>query len=381
MHSTIVSVASANEQGNESAGGIPVRAAVLRDSDGPFQLEDVLLDRAAPGEVVVRVVGVGICHTDLLPRTPVVKTPIITGHEAAGVVEEVGAGVGDVGVGDHVVLTFDTCGNCRSCLAAHPAYCESFWPRNMTGFREGRPTNIRDAGGAPVQGRWFGQSSFATRCVVPGRNLIKVDPDLPLELLGPLSCGVLTGAGSVFNSLEVRSGTTIAVFGTGAVGLSAVIAAKVAGATTIVAVDLNHDRLDLALELGATDVIDAKSDVLAGLRALAPRGLDSTLDTTGVPDVIGVAIDVLRVGGTCGLVGVPRGELAIKPEHFALGRTVKGILEGDAVPKILIPQLIDLWRQGRFPFDRLVTTFSLEEINEAEHAMHAGHVIKPVLLP
>ncbi|MEU8413492.1 NAD(P)-dependent alcohol dehydrogenase [Amycolatopsis japonica] len=365
-----------------TTGTVRATAAVLRAPDGPFSLENVVLDAPGRGEVLVRIAGVGLCHTDLLPRTPVVKPPVIAGHEAAGVVEAVGDGVDSPRVGDHVVLSFDSCGDCANCLAAQPAYCESFWPRNMSGKRADRSTGARDAEGNAVKGRWFGQSSFATHAVVAARNTIKVDPALPLELLGPLACGVLTGAGSVFNSLDLGPGTGMAVFGAGTVGLSAVMAARVAGATTIVAVDLNPERLRLAEELGATHVVDATTpDLTQHLRKLTGGGLEYTLDTTGVPEVITTAIDVLRLRGVCGLLGVQRGALAIRPDQFALGRTVKGILEGDAVPKLLIPRLIALWRQGRFPFDKLITTFPLDEINDAEAAMHAGSVVKPVLLP
>lgn len=204
-----------------------------------------------------------------------------------------------------MIISFYSCAACPNCLEGQPAYCESFWPRNMSGFRLGRATNVLDARQEPVQGRWFGQSSFATRAVVSARNLVPVDPALPLELLGPLTCGVLTGAGAVFNSLGVKPGDSIAVFGTGTVGLSAIMAARVAGAATIVAVDLNADRLALASELGATHVFDARSpDLAADLKTLTPRGLDHCLDTTGAPAVIATAVDVLRLRGTCGLLGV-----------------------------------------------------------------------------
>lgn len=357
-------------------------AAVLRTADGPFTIEEVDLDGPADDEAVVRVAGVGFCHTDVLPRTPVVRPPVIAGHEGAGVVESVGSAVTGLAPGDHVVLSFDSCGTCDSCLAARPAYCHTFWPRNMSGFRAGRPTNIRDSAGAPVQGRWFRQSSFATRAVVPARNAIKVDPDLPLEILGPLSCGVLTGAGSVFTSLAVAPGSSIAVFGAGAVGLSAVMAAKVAGAATIVAVDVLPERLALAEDLGATHVLDGRGgEVARRVREIAPTGMDRALDTTGVPEVSSTAIDVLAVGGVCGLVGTPRGDLTIRPEQLGVGRSIVGILVGDAVPQRLIPRLIELWRQGRFPFDRLITTYPLSKINEAEHDMLSGATVKPVLLP
>ncbi|PXX58441.1 aryl-alcohol dehydrogenase [Nocardia tenerifensis] len=361
---------------------IRTRAAVLRTADGPFRIEDVELDAPGYGQVLVRVAGTGMCHSDFLPRTPMCKPPIITGHEGAGEVIALGPGVTGLAVGDHVVLSFDFCGTCRNCLDAQPAYCESFWPRNMSGYRPGRPTTVRDAAGEPVMGKWFGQSSFAELSVVPARNAIKVDPALPLELLGPLSCGILTGAGSVFTSLGVGAGDSLAVFGTGTVGLSAVMAAKVAGATTIVAVDRNPDRLRLAEKLGATHTFSADTDKLAeAVKALVPGGLDFSLDTTGVPEVVSTAIDVLRLRGVCGCVGVQLKPLVVRPDQLAFGRTVKGILEGDSVPKLLIPKLIELWRQDRFPFHELIELFPLARIDAAEQAMKSGAVIKPVLVP
>lgn len=358
-------------------------AAVLRATDAPYQLEEVTLDDPGPGQVAVRIVGVGICHTDHLPRVaPGIRLPLIAGHEGSGVIEAVGPGVTDLAIGDHVVLSFDACGACTNCQSAHPAYCESFFARNMSGYAADGSTNVRDTDGNPIAGRWFGQSSFATHTVVRADNVVKVDPALPLELLGPLGCGVQTGAGAVLNSLHVEAGSSIVVFGAGTVGLSAVMAAAVARAAVIVAVDLNADRLALAAELGATHAVDgAAENLMKGIRRATGGGADYSLDTTGVPKVIGTAIDVLGSRGVCGLVGAQQGDVRINPMQLAVGRTVKGILEGDAVPRMFIPKLIALWREGRFPFDRLIETFPLEKINEAERAALTGQTVKPVLLP
>lgn len=359
-----------------------VTAAVLRSADGPFRLEPVELDAPGPSEVVVRVLGVGLCHSDLLPRTPVSGTPVIAGHEGAGVVEIVGEDVEGLSVGDHVVLSFDSCGHCPNCLGARSAYCEGFWPRNLTGFRADGGTNARDADGQRLAARWFGQSSFATRTVVAARNAVKVDDDVPIELLGPLGCGVMTGAGAVLNALCVRSGSAVAVFGTGAVGLSAVMAARVAGATSIVAVDVNPKRLKLAAELGATDTIDAADPGLAKrVRQASAGGTQYSLDTTGRSRVLSTALDVLRPGGVLAVLGTPRDDWTLTPRQLSTGRSIRGVLMGDATPALFIPSLIALWRQGRFPFDRLIQTFPLHAINEAERAMLAGDVVKPVLLP
>lgn len=361
---------------------VEVTAAVLRASDAPFALEEITLEPPADDEVVVRIAGVGICQSDLLARTPLVKPPVIAGHEGAGIVEAVGARVSSLVPGDHVVLSFDSCAMCESCLSAAPSYCDTFWRRNLTGYRADRTTNATDADGQAVAGRWFGQSSFATHSVVAARNAVKVDPAAPLELLGPLACGLQTGAGAVLNSLRLRTGSSLVVFGTGSVGLSAIMAAKLAGLTTIVGVDLSPARLALATELGATHVIDgAAEDLAAQLRTIAPRGFHASLDATGVPDVISTAIGALRPAGVCGLLGSVRKDLTIRPEHLSAGVTLRSIVLGDAVPQLFIPVLIELWRQGRFPFERLVETFPLAQINEAEQAARSGAAVKPVLLP
>lgn len=359
-----------------------IQAAVLRGTDEPYRIETVELDEPGPGEVLVRIAGVGLCHTDALMRFGVGTLPMIGGHEGSGVISAIGPGVTEVAVGDHVVLSFDSCGDCENCRRAHPAYCETFIGRNFTGSNLDGTTSVRDSSGEAVRARWFQQSSFGTHALATVRNVVKVDPDVPLELLGPLGCGVLTGAGSVFNSLKVEPGTSFAVFGAGAVGLSAVMAARVAGAATIIAVDLHRSRLDLARELGATHVVDGNAeDVGDQVRAAAGGGVQYALDTTGVPAVLSTAIGTLRISGSLGMVGIQMGDLAIGPMDLAPGRTLTGIVEGDALPQRLIPQLIALWQQGRFPFDRLVETFPLSQINEAEKAAHGGDVVKPVLLP
>lgn len=360
-----------------------IKAAVLRAADGPYRLEDVELADPGPGEVRVRIVSAGMCHTDLLPRVPdfMAAPPIITGHEGAGVVEALGDGVQDLAPGDHVVLSFDSCRSCANCVSGHPAYCDTFFPRNLTGLDLSGGSAVRDAEGRPVASRWFGQSSFATHSLVAARNVVKVDPSLPLELLGPLGCGIQTGAGSILVALGVEAGSSVVVFGAGGVGLSAVMAARVAGAAVIVAVDLNPGRLELARELGATHAFDGgRDDLLEQLLQATGGGALYCLDTTGVPAVIQTAVQALRPTGTCGLVGVQQGDLVLGPADLAVGRNMMGILEGDAVPQVLIPRLIELWQQGRFPFDKLIKTFPLEEINEAEQATLKGEVVKPVLV-
>jgi aryl-alcohol dehydrogenase len=313
------------------------------------------------------------------------EPPLILGHEGSGVVIGRGADVVDVAVGDSVVLSFDHCGACTACNDGHPAYCRAFWGRNMVGRTKAGAQRIRDTAGTPIGGHWFGQSSFASHALVAARNVVPVPNDVPLELLGPLGCGVLTGAGSIFQVLQVAAGSSTAVFGAGTVGLSAVMAAAAAGADRVIAVDLHRNRLDLALELGATGAVDAtalsSAEIAERVVKLSGGGTHTALDTTGAAPVIAAGLAGLRTRGTLGLVSAVRGDIVLPGDALATGKTVTGILEGDAVPRVLIPELIDLWRTGRLPFDRLIRTYPISDINRAEADMASGETIKPVLIP
>ena len=359
-----------------------ITAAVSRPGAPTPTLEKVDLESPRAGEMRVRIVAVGICHTDLHEHpgrhSP---QPIVLGHEGAGVVEELGEGVTGFAVGDHVLLSGSSCGNCPSCLANRPTYCDLAMPLSFGGKRLDGSTALC-CGGETLHSHFFGQSSFATHAIVPERTAVRVDKDLPLETLAPLGCGVITGAGSVIEALKVGYGQTIAVFGAGGVGLSAVMAARLVGAARIVAVDINPERLNLARELGATDVIDSREgDVAARVRAVTGRGVDFTFNTTTVPEIHTAALECLAMNGTAGFVAAPRGEWA--PQMFAMlagGRQLRGILGGDAAPRLFLPKLIEYWRQGRFPFDRLIQTYRFDDIGRAFEDTARGRVIKPVLL-
>jgi aryl-alcohol dehydrogenase len=360
-----------------------MKAAVLRAADQPYSIEDVTLGKLEPGEVLVRIVGAGLCHTDMLLRDPgmgAALAPVILGHEGAGVVEEVGDGVTRVTPGDHVLLSFDSCGWCPSCLGGAPAYCAEFEVRNVSGRRTDGTTSAVSAAGESIANRWFGQSSFAEYAVATERNLVRVDRGLPLELLGPLGCGIQTGAGSVLNEMRLAPGQSIAVFGAGAVGLAAVMAARLAGASDIAVVDVKQSRLELALELGATRVVLGTEEDVAGQVVGGGPGLDFSFDTTSVTEVIGAAVAVLARPGTAVLVGAGPGQLSVSPPALS-GRRVTFVLEGSAVPQVFLPRLIGFWAEGRFPFDRLVRTYPLADINIAEADSLSGATIKPVLLP
>lgn len=358
-----------------------IRAAVLRTTDGPFTIEDVDLAEPGPGQVLVRIAGAGMCHTDLLHRDGfgLAPLPAVFGHEGSGVVEAVGPDVEGIEVDDHVVLSFASCGECPTCLSGHPAYCDTFLIRNLGGRELDGSTGIKQ-GDEDVSSRFFGQSSFGTHCIAGVRNVVVVDRDLPLELLGPLGCGLLTGAGSVVNSLAVEEGMSVVVTGAGAVGLAAIMAAKALGADPIIAVDRHESRLALARELGATHTIGADVDLPTEVMTITGGGALRALDTTGVPAVINAALASLKMTGVLGMVGAQQGELVLD-QFTGLGKTLTAIFEGDADPQELIPKLLGWWREGRFPFDRLIETFPMAEINEAEEASASGRVVKPVLLP
>ena len=360
-------------------------AAVVREPGGPFLIEDLTLDEPRAHEIVVRVAGVGICHTDVVCRDQwfPVPLPLVLGHEGSGVVEAVGKDVTLIKPGDHVVMSIHSCHVCEFCRTAAPGYCVEHYNLNFGGRRPDGTATLHN-NDEDINGHFFAQSSFATRALATEHNVVKVRDDLPLELLGPLACGIQTGAGSVFNSLAVKPGSSIAVFGTGAVGLSAIMAALIAGCTRIIGVDVHPERLSLATELGATNVIngrdhDAKQAIL---ELTAGRGVDYTLETTAVPAVARQAVESLALLGTCGLVGVPPAGTALELDFHSVlfGRFVRGIIGGDARAQLFIPTLLDLWSQGRFPFDRLIKSYALHDINQAVADAESGSTIKPVLV-
>ncbi|MFC7199679.1 NAD(P)-dependent alcohol dehydrogenase [Halospeciosus flavus] len=365
-----------------------IDAAVINEEGGAFEVETLEIDDPRPNEVLVRVAGVGVCHTDLTVRDQnyPAPLPIVLGHEGSGVVEDVGENVTGVEPGDRVVMSFDYDDDCRNCNDGHPAYCEDFFAYNFGGVRPEDGTTPLSRDGEAVHGRFFGQSSFGTYAIATERNVVPVNEyeDVPLELLGPLGCGIQTGAGAVINVLDPEAGSSIAVFGAGSVGLSAVMAANVEGCTDIIAVDLKDSRREKALELGATAAIDPNNvdDVVETIREQTDGGVQYALETTGVPDVAEQAVDVLTQRGTTGIVGAPPlgSEASYDINDLLInGREIVGIVEGDAQPTQFIPTLIDLYQQGEFPFDELVTYYDFADIEQAVADSEAGETIKPIL--
>jgi len=363
---------------------ITIRAAVAREPGAPLTIEDLSMEAPRADEIRVRVVAVGVCHTDLVVRDGEIPVPfpVVLCHEGAGIVEEVGSAVTKVAPGDHVVMTFNACGACPTCREHATSYCHESFPRNFGAARPDGSSPLSGEG-EQVHGYFFGQSSFATHAICREINVVKVPDDVPLELLGPLACGVQTGAGAVMNSFKVGANKTFAVFGAGSVGLSALMAAKVVCAAKIIAVDTNDERLAVARELGATHVVNPKTeDPAAAIMAATGYGVDFALDTTGIETVILAALDSLAPRGTAGILGASARDSVIPLKQGLLrggGRRIMGIIEGDSDPDIFIPLMIELYRQGRFPFDKLIRFYRFDEINEAIHDSATGCTIKPVL--
>lgn len=286
-----------------------IEAAVVDQEGGPFTIEPVELEKPQANEVFVRVVGAGVCHTDMIVRDQWYPTPLpaVLGHEGSGIVQDVGENVTTVEPGERVVMSFDSDGSCPNCQDGHPAYREDFYEHNFGGKRPEDGTSPISRTGETISGRFFGQSSFATHAIATERNVVPAADDVPLELLGPLGCGIQTGAGAVINSLNPQVGSSIVIFGAGSVGLSAVIAADIKGCTDIISVELQENRREKAASLGATDVVnpDDVDDVGETVQKLTEGGTDYALETTGVTDVAEQAVETLTQRGTLGIAGAP----------------------------------------------------------------------------
>jgi len=363
-----------------------ITAAVARERGAPLTIEELDLDPLRADEVRVRMVGAGVCHTDAVARDGVypVPLPAVLGHEGAGVVEEVGAQVCGVAAGDHVILGPGYCGQCRMCRSGEPMYCDNAYGQ-MFASRRRDGTTALSSGATPIGSHFFGQSSFATYANVAANSVIVVDKDVPLELFGPLGCGLTTGAGAVLNEMDLAPDSSLVVFGTGAVGFGALMAAAAVSCRTVIGVDIHDGRLELARELGATHTVNSGTqDLKAELKAITGgHGVDFALDTTAVPEVVRSAADALGTRGTLVAVGAaaPGTEITFEiGASLMKGWTFKTVIEGSAVPQVFIPQLVELWRRGRFPFDRLVRTYPLREIEQAFADSASGEVIKPVIV-
>jgi aryl-alcohol dehydrogenase len=361
---------------------VRVTAAVLEQTGQAFALREVELEAPRPDEVLVRVSSVGVCGTDLEFAT-FFATPVVLGHEGAGVVEEVGARVTSVAPGDHVAMSFNSCGACPLCLSGSPAYCHQFDAINFSGRRpDGSSAISRSPGGEPINGHFLGQSAFATHVVAPARAVVPIAKDIDLAHVGPFGCGFQTGAGGVFNVLRPPPGSSLAVFGAGAVGAAAILAAVISGCSIITAVDVNAGKLDAAVAFGATHAVNSAEPggLAEALRDIAPHGFDYAIDTTGREDVLRTAVEALGPLGRCGVIGVgPSEQMSFDWRSILNGRTVTGIIAGSSIPRVFLPKLLELHAAGRFPVDRMLSYFPFDQINEAVEAVRRGAVGKAVL--
>lgn len=361
-------------------------AAIIRENGAEFTFEEVTLAPLGFGEVLVRNVATGLCHSDIVVQHGMVFSPRILGHEGAGIIEAVGPGVTTLEPGDKVIMGFNSCGLCANCAAGKPFACASFLPLNMFCERLDGAVTIHDAQGNDIAGNFFGQSSFARHSVANVRNVVKIPNDTPEKLhkiLGPFGCGFSTGAGTVINALKVRPAESIVVFGAGGVGLAGAMAALASGATTVIVVDVNDDRLKLAKELGATHTFNGMdADLVEKIQAATGGGAHYAMDTTGNMKVVRTSHEVLRVGGTTAMVGLSAPGTTVDLEHMGIldGRNLIGVVEGHAVPQVFIPQLLALHAAGKFPFEKLIVEYPFEKLNEAVADSTSGKSIKPILV-
>lgn len=372
-----------------------IRAAVLEQmglptpyaESRPLRVQEIELEPPGQGEVLVRIAAAGLCHSDLSvingdrPR----PLPMVLGHEAAGVVEEIGPGVDDLKKGDHVVLVFvPACGHCLPCMQGRPALCEPAATANGVGtllsgarrlHRDGEPLNHH-----------VGVSAFAEYATVSRRSLVKIDPELPLEEAALFGCAVLTGAGAVINTAGVKAGETVAIVGLGGVGLCALLAAQAAGAREVFAVDLLPQKLAFARQLGATATFDAgAADVVEAIREASGGGVDYALEFAGSAKALELAWAITRRGGTTITGGLPHPSARLPVpivQLVAEERVLKGSYIGTAVPARDVPRLIHLYRKGRLPIDRLVSgRLSLDQINEGFDRLARGEAIRQIVVP
>jgi aryl-alcohol dehydrogenase len=361
-----------------------ITAAVVRERSGPFQIETLDLCDPRADELLVEVVASGMCATDLHGRDAYYPTqfPKVFGHEGAGIVRAVGSAVNNFRPGDHVVMSYPWCGTCPNCRTHRQSYCVDAFALKMNGTRADGST-LHSQNGKPVYSAFFQQSSFGNFTIANESFAVKVRNDAPLDILVTLACGGQTGAGAVLNVMRPAPGDSFAVFGVGAVGLSGLMAARIAGCNPIIAVDVHEHRLALAREFGATHTINhiGRSDVVAEIRKLTGLGVRFSLETSALAPVFREAVEALMPAGTCVLLGSARAgtEVSFETPFLQNGRTVRGVIQGDSVPQEFIPKLAEYIMAGRFPVERMITFYDLADINRAAAESSAGTTIKPVI--
>lgn len=362
-----------------------MKAAVCYEANTPLKLEDVTLDEPQVNEVLVKLVACGVCHSDLhfMKGEMYCAMPVVVGHEGAGIVEKVGPGVTTVQPGDHVIMMVSfSCGKCRFCVEGQPTLCVEQMPV-MSGGVLPISCGMRLHKGDQALHHLFGLACFAEHAVVHERSCVKIRDDAPLDKICLLGCGVATGIGAAINTAGVRPGESIAVWGAGGVGLSAVMGAKLAGAGKIIAIARNPKKLQLAKELGADVVINAaQEDPVAKVMELTGGGVDYAVESAGKVEVMQQAYASIHGGGKCVVAGMaPLGTMvSIASYEFLLGKTMTGSVQGGIRPQVDIPRYIDMFMDGKLPFDRLISkTYKLDQVNEAFEALERGEVIRSVV--
>ena len=359
-----------------------IQAAMIENQGEAFHIEEIDLEEPKEGEVLVKVAACGVCHTDEVARQQIIPVPLpaVFGHEGCGTVVSVGPGVTEFKPGDKVGFSYGYCGTCEACRTGRPYGCIENRRLNFSGVQFDN-TRRRKKAGKPVSS-FFGQGAFATHAVVHVNNLVPAADDIDLGIVAPMGCGIQTGAGAVLNYLKPGPDSSIIITGCGPVGLSAIMAAKIAGCTTIIACDVVPSRLELAKELGATHTINSREveSVPAAVKELTGIGSNYAIDCTGIGACVRQSLNCVRPLGVCVVLGATQ-ELTIHVEEelMGTGKTLVGLVEGCSIPKLFIPKLLDYYRKGMFPFDKLITFYDFKDINKAFEDTHSGKVIKAVL--
>jgi len=371
-----------------------VRAAVLAEMgrptpyarSRPLEIVDVELDGPGPGELLVKIGAAGLCHSDLSvidgsrPR----PMPMVLGHEAAGTVVAIGPGVDRFQVGDHVALAFvPACGECRPCRQARPALCEPGARANSAGTLLSGAFRLQDGGGDRLH-HHLGVSAFADHAVVAAESAIAIPPDLPFALAALFGCAVLTGVGAVVNAARITADDQVAVFGLGGIGMSAVLGARLAGAKTLIAVDVVPAKLRLAERLGGVTALAATDDIVDRVRAETGGGADCVIETVGNADVLAQAYAATRRGGLTVTVGLPHPARVLTIPAVSLAaeeRTLRGSYLGSCVPRRDVPRFIDEYRNGQLPVEQLLThRLALDDINEGFDRLAQGEAVRQVIV-
>ena len=361
-------------------------AAVTEENGAPFKIQEVELEAPKENEVLIKLSGVGICPNDFVASVGGLglKMPAVLGHEGSGIVQEVGKNVRTIKPGDHVVMTYYSCGVCEHCRSGHPTTCSTFDQMNLHGgvYPDGtKRIRIKNRKKASVM---FCQGAFAEYAVTTERNCVVIDKDVDIGLFGPLGCGLQAGAGTVANKLKPSIGSTIAIFGCGPIGLCALMMARNAGCSKIIAVDAIPERLQKAKEIGATHLINGPEigDIPQAIRDMTGEGTDYAVDTTANPDLVNAALYGLKPMGTLCVMGSSGPKvfpIVMQDAIMGPGKSLVGCVEGDSEPQKFIPMLVELYKQGKFSFDQLITEYKFEDINQAVADMNAKKVYKPVI--